>query len=516
MYVGGSFGSKHFARQGDRHRGRCWPSVTGRPVKFMEDRADNLLASDDAGPGAGVYDAELAVDADGTFRSLRIKVVDDYGAYFHVRPSRATRNALAQIVGPVPDRQRRVRRQRVLTNKNQQGVLPRRGLGRQQLGAGAAGRRRGPGARRGPRRAPPHATSSRPTRSRTRSPPATSTTPATTRRCSTRALELAELDRWRAEQERARAEGRYIGIGLATRAAAQRLLRHRVLVPRHRRAGAVHDRRRRASDVGSARPAGSPPRCSRRSGATRPETVIAQLVAEELGVDPAEVAIDLRTDACTACPGAGPGGSRMTVMLTGAVAGAVGKLKDKIFEIAAHQLEAVARRPRAARRRGVGARAPTAEHVARRHRDGRLLAEGRACPTGWRAAWRPASPTTARSSRCPTPTAPTSAAFYPIVGHGCHVVVVEVDPETGQVEFLKLRGGARPRHGREPALAGGPDPRRHRAGDRGGALRAGRLRRRGPQPHRRATTSTWCPARPTCRGSRWRSCRRPRRGPRTG
>ena len=28
-------------------------------------------------------------------------------------------------------------------------------------------------------------------------------------------------------------------------------------------------------------------------------------------------------------------------------------------------------------------------------------------------------------------------AFYPIMGHGCHVVVVEVDPETGQVRFLR-------------------------------------------------------------------------------
>ena len=27
--------------------------------------------------------------------------------------------------------------------------------------------------------------------------------------------------------------------------------------------------------------------------------------------------------------------------------------------------------------------------------------------------------------------------FYPIMAHGCHVVVVEVDPETGQVRFLR-------------------------------------------------------------------------------
>src|SRR2546425_6802101 len=37
---------------------------------------------------------------------------------------------------------------------------------------------------------------------------------------------------------------------------------------------------------------------------------------------------------------AGPGGSRLTVMLAGAVTGASRKLKDKIFRIAAHLLEA--------------------------------------------------------------------------------------------------------------------------------------------------------------------------------
>src|SRR6266700_2622902 len=42
----------------------------------------------------------------------------------------------------------------------------------------------------------------------------------------------------------------------------------------------------------------------------------------------------------TARPSAGPGGSRMTVMLSGAVRGAAAKVKEKMCKIAAHLLEA--------------------------------------------------------------------------------------------------------------------------------------------------------------------------------
>ena len=45
MYVGGSFGSKHFLAKIIGIAG-VLSRVTGRPVKFMEDRSDNLLAND--------------------------------------------------------------------------------------------------------------------------------------------------------------------------------------------------------------------------------------------------------------------------------------------------------------------------------------------------------------------------------------------------------------------------------------------------------------------------------------
>ena len=105
----------------------------------MEDRADNLLANDSQAPDRR-YEVALAVDADGTLHSLRTDVVDDYGAYFLFAVA-ATRNAMAQTTGPYAIGSCETRVQGRADQQEPAGRLPRRGLGGQQLGARAAGRR---------------------------------------------------------------------------------------------------------------------------------------------------------------------------------------------------------------------------------------------------------------------------------------------------------------------------------------------------------------------------------------
>ena len=61
--AGGSFGSKLFLHKVPRDRGDAG-AQTGRPVKYIEDRIDNLTACDNHGSDR-IYDAELALDADG-------------------------------------------------------------------------------------------------------------------------------------------------------------------------------------------------------------------------------------------------------------------------------------------------------------------------------------------------------------------------------------------------------------------------------------------------------------------
>jgi CO/xanthine dehydrogenase Mo-binding subunit len=107
-----------------------------------------------------------------------------------------------------------------------------------------------------------------------------------------RALELADLDRWRAEQERARAEGRYIGIGVACAQQrstyyASEFWFHNIGAPAPFTTTAESVRMRIGPTGGITATLFAP------FWGNSQETVTAQLIAAELGVDPAEVAIDL-------------------------------------------------------------------------------------------------------------------------------------------------------------------------------------------------------------------------------
>jgi CO/xanthine dehydrogenase Mo-binding subunit len=125
--VGGSFGSKHLITKCFAIAGAL-TKATFRPVKFVEDRIDNLAANDNVGPDR-FYDAELAVAADGTFLGLRLAIVDDYGAYFQFAQGQHG-NALSQPTGPYRIGSLEYGIKCVLTNKVQQGFFRPRTIGR--------------------------------------------------------------------------------------------------------------------------------------------------------------------------------------------------------------------------------------------------------------------------------------------------------------------------------------------------------------------------------------------------
>ena len=430
MAVGGSFGSKHFLAK-QIGIAAALAKATGRPVKFMEDRADNLLASDAQAPER-VQTGELALAADGTFRSLRIRVVDDYGAYFMLAIAGNT-NPLAQIVGPYRIGTVEYDVTAVLTNKNQQGVF--RGAGSDVINwvlerlVDAAADELGVDPVELRRRnfiAPDQFPYKIPTGNVYDS--------GNYLAVLQRALELADVDHWRAEKERLRADGRYVGMGVACAQQrstyfASEFWFHNVGAPPAFTTTAESVRLRIGPAGGITATLFAP------GWGNSQETVTAQLIAAELGVNPAEIAIDL-APTMHGLPSAGPGGSRMTVMLSGAVAGAARKLKQKIFEIAAHLLEA----------------APDDLEL----RDGVVQVKGSPdvkmslADVGMQAYWQKANLPEGMESGLeasftydpPFFTLPNEdrtdlGVFYPIMAHGCHVVVVEVDPETGKVEFLR-------------------------------------------------------------------------------
>jgi len=52
----------------------------GRPVKYVEDRLDNMTSCDNYGPDR-IYELELGLERDGAMLAFGMKVIDDYGAY---------------------------------------------------------------------------------------------------------------------------------------------------------------------------------------------------------------------------------------------------------------------------------------------------------------------------------------------------------------------------------------------------------------------------------------------------
>ncbi|MBX3540859.1 MAG: xanthine dehydrogenase family protein molybdopterin-binding subunit, partial [Chelatococcus sp.] len=99
--------------------------LAGRPVKYVEDRLEHM-ANGNQHASDRIYDAALAVAADGTFSGLSLKVIDDYGAYFMMNTG-SHGNALAQATGPYRIPALEYDLTAVLTNKTQQ--APYRGFG---------------------------------------------------------------------------------------------------------------------------------------------------------------------------------------------------------------------------------------------------------------------------------------------------------------------------------------------------------------------------------------------------
>ena len=429
MYTGGSFGSKHVVSKAIAIAGAL-SKVTGHPVKFMEDRIDNLAANDSQAPDR-IYNAELAVTNDGKFLSLRLHTIDDYGAYF-VFAITGNTNMMSQISGPYTIGSVETGIKAVLTNKNQQGVF--RGAGSDvgnwvlerlvdatsdELGIdGIELRRRN---------------LIQPDQFPYKMPTGNVYDSGNYPSVLNMALQHADLDYWRQEQERARKLGRYIGIGLAT--CQQRSTYSATEFWFHNPAPATGlTTTPESARIGIGPAGGITVTLFSPFWGNSPETVAAQVVAEEFGVDPSEVSVTYDST-YHGLPGAGPGGSRMTVMLSGALHGAAAKVKEKMFKIAGHLLEA--------------------------NPDDLVLREGRVwvrgterslslADIGMKAYWYkfdlpPGIESGLEGSFTydhPYTTPPSEdrkdlGAFYPIMSHAAHIPVVEVDIKTGEVKFLK-------------------------------------------------------------------------------
>ena len=429
--AGGSFGSKFFMHKVPTFAGFL-SMVAGRPVKYVEDRITHIVNNDHCGSDRH-YDAELAFDDDGTFRALRIDCVDDYGAYLQFGTG-THGNALSQIVGPYRIREVEYSLHAVLTNKNQQGAY--RGFGAEcsnwvlerlvDFAARDLGLDRVEIRRRnliGPDEFP------------YRTPTGNIYDSGNYQGVLEKVLETVDYDHWVAERERARADGRHVGIGV---------------VASNERSVFSTTEFWFWFDQPEFTPTASPESASIQIDPTgqivvtlhsqslwgnSPETVVSQVVAEEFDVDPASVVVTY-ADSQHALPGTGPGGSRYTVMVAGAVAGAASEVKEKIRRIAADKLEA-SETDLVFREGGVSVigspdRKLTLGEIALSAYMFRLD-----LPPDMESGLAAQSTYDHPLTTLPSDDRSDLGIFYPFVGHAWHIAVVEVDVETGKLSFLR-------------------------------------------------------------------------------
>ncbi|WP_456781867.1 xanthine dehydrogenase family protein molybdopterin-binding subunit [Bradyrhizobium sp. USDA 3315] len=167
-----------------------------------------------------------------------------------------------------------------------------------------------------------------------------------------------------------------------------------------------------------------------------PETMATMLLAEHLTMDPANISVTY-ADTDSGIAGTGPGGSRFTVMVAGAIVSASQVIGKKLFLLAAHLLDADPSdmelfdgKIRVKGRQGV--EKSIADLAMMAHFFRLSFPDTPEFDTGLDASCTYDHPLTTM----PSEDRRDLGIFYPIMGHMCHMPVVEVDVEAGKVKFL--------------------------------------------------------------------------------
>ena len=330
--IGGGFGNKR--RPAYLLICALLARAAGRPVKWIEDRIENLTALMHA--CNGVMDLDLAYQADGTLLALSVRDVADEGKNL-LTPSQHNLIKLGNIANGYRIPAIRYEAWSVLTTKCPSGA--NRGIGKpfmcfaieramallaRRLGLDPAELRlrNYVTADEMPYTTPPGAQYD------------SGDYPATLRR----ALDSFDYAGWRAEQARARHEGRLLGIGIATsiEPAGTNLASYELLTGRRTVSGSAEAAMVRMEPDGHVRVAVGDP-----SSGQGYETVIAQIVADELGLTPGAVEVARGFDSATT-PWlylSGNYSNKFSVTDVGAIVGAARRVADKLRRLAAHRLE---------------------------------------------------------------------------------------------------------------------------------------------------------------------------------
>ena len=376
---------------------------TGRPVAWIEDRLEHLMATNHS--REQVHQVELALRRDGTILALRDRFLNDQGGYVRTHGATVPKLTSALLPGPYKIPAYRCEVGCVLTNKTPTGTY--RGPGRfeatfvRERAVDLAADRLGLD----------------PAEIRRRNFLAPSDLPHDLQtgaldtaivfdsgeygRLLEQALRRFDYDGWRERQRAARADGRLLGIGIGC------FVEKTGLGPYESARVEIDLSGQVVLYTGIA------------SVGQGMETTLAQICADRLGVAPDEVTV-VHGDTAVVPHGVGAFASRGSVMAGNAADLAAGQLRDKLLAITAARLEVAPEDLELAggRVRVVGApeRGLSFAEAARAAMPGQPLPDGVSPLLDERAFFE------------------TSQMTYP---YGVHLAAVEVDGETGQIEILR-------------------------------------------------------------------------------
>ena len=401
--VGGGFGGKGHVYPEDVLI-PCLARRLGRPVKWVEDRHEHMLNA--AHSRDNVYDVEIGFDDDGRILSVRTDFTVDSGAYTPVGAGIAG-NSIAHMLGPydIPNYEAECRV--VLTNRAPN--APYRGAGRPEVvfamerAVDLVARELGiePAELRLRNMIPPERMPYEVGLAYRDGVPIVYDSgdyPGALRRALD---ELGGLERFRERQEKALAEGRYLGIGVGCYVEGTGVGPFEGATVKIDPSGKI------AVAAGA---------CPQGQGH---ETVFAQVAADIWRVPIEDVFVSL-ADTSQVTMGYGTIASRSTVTASGAILGASDKVKEKARAVAANLLE-TAESDLEFRDGGVGVGGVPDLHVSYRE-------IARAARPGW------------DHKRPDGVEAGLEAACYyepPTVtwAYAANAAIVEVDPETGRIEI---------------------------------------------------------------------------------
>jgi len=428
--VGGSYGVK----RGIKHTVLCGYLTRrlGFPVRLIEDRLENMRGGDAHGPER-LFDVEVAFDDNGIVRSMKMRALENVGAYAGRSPFQLGK-PIGAIVGPYKIKSVQYRAVAVVTNKTTQEAVRGFGQGPTNLAlertmdevANALGLDRLEIRRRNMIRREefPYTI-----------PSGTTYDSGDYHTVIDKVLANTSYEDLKKERDRLRADGKLAGIGIAAclEPSGGNATFEALLNPAITTSTFMDSCRINVDGMGTITAS-----MHTTSSGQGHETLLGTVIGEVLQVDPDSIRVT-RPDSLNSLPSGTPVGSRMAIMLGGAAFHAAHKLKTKLTAIGAHDLGIpleravykdgiVSDRDAPQNKRSWGDLVQIAFRNYHRMPDG--LEPGLAVshvmqvPTG---------------GMLPTPDG--RVQMYPCFSFEFHLILLAIDPDLGTPEILRYRVG---------------------------------------------------------------------------